>query len=524
MPRRRRRPTRNGRAPRVRQRLGGRRCGRASRGRGRHRRRRRTSPSRAAAEQVAFDEGAGERHGEGVAGVVVLALVGVARGGSAREPAAAGRVDREGTQEVRIGGVHVLGADDAGRGRAAPGVDEGHERAGLGGGADGEEPRQRRGLAVERLLEEGAVGGVRGPGSVERTMTGMPAMRAARPGDAAGAAGAGGRRCWDWCAGGRRVVRVEDSVLGVVGSLGCSGAVDLLVGGGALVRCAESWRSGAWSVCPAPLEWASAPWSDWESALSVAWSMLGATSPGDRVGMKAVDVRARVRIGASSRPERVPLVRSRTRTTSGARDWARTASRRSARPSGSRRVTTTAITLGSTPPLSLGVGRRRGGARVIGVGRRLGARPRVTPRASSACGAPARTGHPRCRSARRWRARTRGTRRGPRTRRRPSWPRVWTRPSRGRTPPDRSGRTASAPARKAPLLGLTLVEQPVDQMSSACFPPRPSTRVLRLGCPEYMGGITRVSCHSKSSGSVILVLFFPATSGVRADSPPPALD
>ena len=59
---------------------------------------------------------------------------------------------------------------------------------------------------------------------------------------------------------------------------------------------------------------------------------------------------------------------------------------------------------------------------------------------------------PRCRSARRWRGRTRGTRPGPRTPRRPSWPRGWTRPSRGRTPRGRSARTVNAPATRGSLV------------------------------------------------------------------------
>ena len=81
--------------------------------------------------------------------------------------------------------------------------------------------------------------------------------------------------------------------------------------------------------------------------------------------------------------------------------------------------------------------------------RESGAPGALRPRASSACGAPAPTARPRCRSARRGRGRTPGTRPAPRTRRRPSWPPGWSRPSQGRTPPGPSGRRASAPARRA---------------------------------------------------------------------------
>ena len=57
---------------------------------------------------------------------------------------------------------------------------------------------------------------------------------------------------------------------------------------------------------------------------------------------------------------------------------------------------------------------------------------RLRRRASSGGGAHARTGHPRCRSARRWPGRTPGTRPAPRTNRRPSWPRGCVPPFSGK--------------------------------------------------------------------------------------------
>src|SRR5699024_712384 len=62
------------------------------------------------------------------------------------------------------------------------------------------------------------------------------------------------------------------------------------------------------------------------------------------------------------------------------------------------------------------------------------------------CAARARRVRPRCRSARREPGRTPGTRRAPRTRRRPSWPRGWNLPSPGRTPPGPYARTEHTPA------------------------------------------------------------------------------
>ena len=88
------------------------------------------------------------------------------------------------------------------------------------------------------------------------------------------------------------------------------------------------------------------------------------------------------------------------------------------------------------------------------------------PRASSACAARARTGRPRCRTARRARVRTPGTPSERRTTGRPSWPPGWSRPSRGRRPPDPSARTAPVPASSARLRR----RQPVR---SIVLPPRP---------------------------------------------------
>ena len=107
-------------------------------------------------------------------------------------------------------------------------------------------------------------------------------------------------------------------------------------------------------------------------------------------------------------------------------------------------------------------------------------------RASSACVAPARSGHPRCRSARRWTARTPGTPRGRRTTGRPSWPPGSNRPSRGRTPPGRSARTVRAPANPAHRLFFD-----VHQLVHGCALLDPHVRV---GAHDFAGrGVTNVA-------------------------------
>src|SRR5690606_1644506 len=65
-------------------------------------------------------------------------------------------------------------------------------------------------------------------------------------------------------------------------------------------------------------------------------------------------------------------------------------------------------------------------------------RPRRPPaRADAGCGvARARSSRPRCRTSRRWPARTRGSPLAPRSHGRPPSPRAWTRHARGRTGPD----------------------------------------------------------------------------------------
>ena len=114
--------------------------------------RRSTSRSRSTSEPA---NGTPER----VAGPVVLALVGLAGRGPRQQAAAAGGADGERPQHVRVAGIEVLGADDAGRGRAAPGVDERDEGVGLGGGAHRQQPREGGGRAVDLVVEQGAVGG-----------------------------------------------------------------------------------------------------------------------------------------------------------------------------------------------------------------------------------------------------------------------------------------------------------------------------------------------------------------------------
>ena len=113
-------------------------------------------------EQVTLDEGAGQRHGEDVAQPVVLTLIGLTRRRSRQEPTTAGGADRQALKEVRVLGVDVLRAEDAGGRRTPPVVDEGDEGAGLGSGADGQEPGQGRGVG---LVEQGSVddGAYRGP-------------------------------------------------------------------------------------------------------------------------------------------------------------------------------------------------------------------------------------------------------------------------------------------------------------------------------------------------------------------------
>ena len=66
-------------------------------------------------DEVALDEGAGERDRQRVGHPVVLPLVGLAGHRSGEEAAAARAADLERPQEVRVGRVDVLGADDAGR-------------------------------------------------------------------------------------------------------------------------------------------------------------------------------------------------------------------------------------------------------------------------------------------------------------------------------------------------------------------------------------------------------------------------
>ena len=75
-------------------------------------------------DEVALHERPGEGDGQRVGHPVVLALVRLARRGAREEAAAARRADLQGAQEVRVGGVHVLGPDDAGGGGAPPGVHE----------------------------------------------------------------------------------------------------------------------------------------------------------------------------------------------------------------------------------------------------------------------------------------------------------------------------------------------------------------------------------------------------------------
>ena len=108
-------------------------------------------------DEVALDEGAGEGDRERVGHPVVLPLVGLAGHRPGEEAAAPRAADLERAQDVGVGRVDVLGADDAGRGRATPGVDEADEGADLGGRADGEQPRQRGRGAVELVVEQGPV-------------------------------------------------------------------------------------------------------------------------------------------------------------------------------------------------------------------------------------------------------------------------------------------------------------------------------------------------------------------------------
>ena len=72
----------------------------------------------------------------------------------------------------------------------------------------------------------------------------------------------------------------------------------------------------------------------------------------------------------------------------------------------------------------------------------LGERPR--PGGSGA--AHARSCRPRCRTSRRWRARTRGSPRARRSRGTPPWPRGWTPPARGRTDRGRRRGSSRSPA------------------------------------------------------------------------------
>ena len=106
--------------------------------------------------------------------------------------------------------------------------------------------------------------------------------------------------------------------------------------------------------------------------------------------------------------------------------------------------------------------------------------------------------------------------RGPRSRRRPSWPRGWSRPSRGRTPPGPSGRTASAPARRArPRPRLDRCSH--DQLQLVHGPSSTLARTVSLTPLSGAGrgslvkrctvdrekdsdGITRVSCVTSQAG------------------------
>ncbi len=105
-------------------------------------------------QQRPLDEGAGERDGEDVGGAVVLTLVGLAGARSGGEAATAGGADRERPQHVEVVRVDVLGADQAGRRRAAPLVDEPPEGPVLGGRAHRQGPDERLARGVGLVGED----------------------------------------------------------------------------------------------------------------------------------------------------------------------------------------------------------------------------------------------------------------------------------------------------------------------------------------------------------------------------------
>ena len=96
-------------------------------------------------------------------------------------------------------------------------------------------------------------------------------------------------------------------------------------------------------------------------------------------------------------------------------------------------------------PRTAGHARRRAPDGVVMRRRRCG---RPAP-AGGGCGAVrARTARPRCRTSRRSAGRTPGTRRAPRSRGRPPWPRGWTRRARGRRDRGRRRGSSRDPARR----------------------------------------------------------------------------
>ena len=175
------------------------------------------------------------------------------------------------------------------------------------------------------------------------------------------------------------------------------------------------------------------------------------------------------------------------------------------RPSASSRTRSTAVTRGAAVPRGGGRGRAGvhrctawGGASVV-VTRQGTSASRARQRVSSACDAPARTGHPRCRTARRERAHTPGTRLGPRSRCRPSSPPGSSLPSQGRTPRDPSGRRANAPARTA----RSRPRRSVFNMTNCTSCMAPSSTLARTRCRSHpsLGRWPRI----------------PGESGVRVD-------
>ena len=111
---------------------GGRGRGRASRGRGRRRRRRRWSPTRAAPRGGRARRGSPRTARRGRRSRGRTGPGRAARHRSRQEPPAPRGVDGERAQEVRVVGVEVLGADEAGRRGAPPRGDEDAEGGGLG--------------------------------------------------------------------------------------------------------------------------------------------------------------------------------------------------------------------------------------------------------------------------------------------------------------------------------------------------------------------------------------------------------